>query len=146
MCWRSSAKSWQPSPSSNTTQLPRPRRNLPAVQPSASARQTGQDRTGPLGCGGTGGTGSAKILPLTGHPRKTVKAHTDGFHHSPSSDLSGSLSRSEHRHCPASRGIRGGGGGRSAERCSLDSFQPLQFLSLPPLPSFFFTSQIMIAL
>lgn len=58
--------------------------------------------------------GRQNITTNWSSPARLLKAHMDGFHHSPSSDLSGSPSRSEHRHCPASRGMRGGG---SRTRC-----------------------------
>lgn len=105
-CWRSSAKSWQPSPSSNTMLLPPPHLNLPAVHPSASDRlrlnwalrvpvpvaQGQQSITTNLQyCwkpAWTGFTTPPPTLALLAPPHNKAL--------------------SEHRHCPASRAIRGG--------------------------------------
>lgn len=94
-CWRSSARSWQPSPSSSTTLWPLPRLNLPCspshcpgqAQVSIKLWRCWWHRVG-------------KPLPLTGRPWKTVNAHMGGFYHF----LPVGLHRDKRRHCPANRG------------------------------------------
>lgn len=88
-CWRSSAKSWQPSPSSNTTQLPPPRRNLSCCSSICLSQADRSGKNWAFGVWWYRWHRVGKILPVAAHPCRTDKAHTDRIRLSPSSGLLG---------------------------------------------------------